>query len=107
MLTKRAKRTKWLHEIFWICAAGDIEISSEYIASPDNVVADTLSRIDYPCVSKKLDEIVCNYELCCKLMLTELSRSQAQQVEDKMLQPTSLSHSPIDSSHEENAVVLL
>lgn len=56
----------WLRQIFWLCAFNDMEITSEYIPSADNVVADTLSRLDYRSVAVRVGDLLGDYDLCCK-----------------------------------------
>lgn len=68
----------WLKEIFWCCVKFDIDLSSEYIPTNENVVADTLSRLDYPCVRRKIDSLLDGVELCCKDLLIKFCRSDVE-----------------------------
>lgn len=38
---------KWLRNLFWLSVKYDLEFESEYIASKDNICADTISRLLY------------------------------------------------------------
>lgn len=97
----------WLREIFWLCALNDIEITSEYIPSSENVIADTLSRLDYQSVSSRINELLDGCDMCCKLMLIESSRFQAQQPKVEVPPSTVTSASPSNNSSKEDAVELL
>lgn len=70
----------WLKEMFWVCVEYDIDLLSEYIASEANVVADTLSRLCYVNTRKKVNDLLCGVDLCCKGALIKFCRSSAEAI---------------------------
>lgn len=62
---------QWLHRLFWLSVQYDLEFESDYIASKENVCADTLPRVMYPEVQGKLDELLLEVDLCCKNVLLD------------------------------------
>lgn len=65
----------WLRELFWICLVHNITLSPTYIKSEDNMIADVLSRIMYPDHAVRVEEILSEFEFCCKDELISHSRS--------------------------------
>ena len=55
----------WLRELFWLTAIYNIVIIPRYINTKSNLVADTLSRLPYVEVGKKLVEYLSGSNLCC------------------------------------------
>lgn len=98
---------KWLREIFWISAYNDIELSSEYIRSEDNVAADTLSRLGYENTRLNVQSLLMEYRICCKWLLNHYCRSQASKVEEKVPQPPNPGFSPINVAYEEDTGEML
>lgn len=78
---------KWIRELFWLCANNDIDLSSIYIPSKENVVADALSRLKYDNVSSNINELLSETDLCCKGLLLDFCRSGANQSEKGMPTP--------------------
>lgn len=66
---------KWVRDLFWLCATNDIELITEYISSCDNVIADTLSRLQYSRVAKNIDKLLVKVDLCCIDSLFDFCRS--------------------------------
>ena len=61
---------KWLREIFWVCAFNNIYIKSTRIASKDNILADSLSRLkNVDCVTI-CDSILTEFSCCCRVGLS-------------------------------------
>lgn len=69
---------RWLKQIFWCCVEFDIDLLSEYIPTDKNVIADTLSRLDYPGVRTKIVSLLGNVELCCKDLLIKFCRPDVE-----------------------------
>lgn len=74
---------QWLRGLFWVCVTYDIELEPRYIASADNVVPDTLSRIGYTSTVNKLEPLLENHELCCKGGLLKFFREQHGRTSEK------------------------
>ena len=55
----------WLREIFWMCFIWNIDITSSYIKSADNHLADALSRLSYGGVPSSCDSLLYNLNMCC------------------------------------------
>lgn len=66
---------KWVRELFWLCATNDIELCPEYIASCDNIIADSLSRLQYSRVAREIEGLIGSKELCCIDELFNFCRS--------------------------------
>lgn len=64
-----------VRELFWLCASADIELVPEYIASKENVIADTLSRLQYRRVRDDIVNLLGDHNLCCKNALLQFCRS--------------------------------
>lgn len=65
----------WVRDLFWLCATNDIELVPEYIASCDDIVADSPSRLRYSRVANNISQLINNHELCCMDSLFEFCRS--------------------------------
>lgn len=72
---------KWIRDIFWLSVTNDFEISTSYITSEDNLLADTLSRLAYPSTCHKLPTLIHGFDLCCKQALLDLSRASTDDYE--------------------------
>ena len=57
----------WLREIFWCCFINNTDLHASYIKSADNVIADALSRADYPGMPDKCSNLLSDYNMCCPL----------------------------------------
>lgn len=66
---------RWIRQLFWICFKNDIELSTVYIPSKDNVIADTLSRVGYKNVAASVCELLEGVDLCCKEVILNFCRS--------------------------------
>ena len=61
---------KWLREIFWVCAFHNIYIKTTRIASKDNILADSLSRLkNVDCVTI-CDSILPEFSCCCRAVIS-------------------------------------
>ena len=68
--SKNAYTMAWLREIFWVSAFYNINISAERIASADNIIADSLSRLNNDnCVVICSNELYC-FTTCCRARCT-------------------------------------
>ena len=59
----------WLREIFWVCAFFNIYIKSSRIASKDNILADSLSRLKNNDCVLICDSILPEFSYCCRARL--------------------------------------
>ena len=55
----------WLREIFWLSVRYNFTLSAVYIASEDNVLCDSLSRLDLPESVRRIRDSMSKDSLCC------------------------------------------
>ena len=55
----------WIREIYWVCVFNNIELKPKYINTHDNVVADTLSRLQYFRCGIDVMDLIGDSNLCC------------------------------------------
>lgn len=98
---------KWIRKLFWLCAKHDIDLTSVYIPSKENVVADTLSRIGYDNISKALPDLLDGVNLCCKDMLLKFCRSESDTSQGRMPQAQAQRVSPCNTKSKIATVEML
>ena len=55
----------WIKEIYWLCVFNNIELKPQYVNTSNNIVADTLSRLnDYKVITDPLKALI-GTDLCC------------------------------------------
>ena len=59
----------WLREIFWVCAFHNIYLKATRIASKDNILADSLSRLKNQDCVIICDDILPVFSSCCRAQL--------------------------------------
>ena len=55
----------WIKEIYWVCVFNNIELKPKYINTHNNVVADTLSRLNYISDIREVEKNLLGTDLCC------------------------------------------
>ena len=75
----------WIKEIYWICVFNNIELKPKYISTDNNLIADTLSRLNY--CDRLNDSIMALYNanLCCASRLLDNYREGQQHLERESL----------------------
>ena len=69
----------WLREIFWLTVKHNISLSSVYISTDDNVLCDSLSRLDLPKSLARIRECMSKDSMCCFHLFSDVSAySQAE-----------------------------
>ena len=55
----------WIREIYWVCVFNNIELRPKYINTHNNLVADTLSRLEYFSCAAEIEKLLGGSNLCC------------------------------------------
>ena len=55
----------WIKEVYWLCVFNNIELKPKYVNTNNNLVADTLSRLNYFKVITDPMEALNGTDLCC------------------------------------------
>ena len=63
-----------LRKIFWLSVLHNFSIDSVYIASADNVLCDSLSRLNEEDAMSKVREVTSQESLCCFNIFSTISR---------------------------------
>lgn len=54
-----------LRDLFWVLVCNDIQLEARYIATEENILTDTLSRLYYPDKWSVKCDFIKNSQLCC------------------------------------------
>ena len=59
---------RWLRELFWLSITNNFELGAVYIRTDDNVICDSLSRLDkIKCIARIRDSDPMGYMCCCNV----------------------------------------
>ena len=69
--SKNSFSMEWIREIFWLSVEHNFIIDSVYISTDDNILCDSLSRLDDPESVAKIRDRMCEDSMCCYDIFTD------------------------------------